>query len=46
MENNWINLIKLLEKILILTKIVCHLKNKKKEGRKEDLLNLRIEKNK
>ena len=30
MENNWLNLMKLLEKILISTEILYHLKSKKK----------------
>ena len=31
MENNWLNLMNLLKKVLILTEITSHLKNKKIE---------------
>ena len=46
-ENNWLNLINLIKRILISIEIVYHLKNKKKITNllKKDILNLRIEKN-
>ena len=44
-ENNWLNLTNFLKKILILTEIVCHLKNKKvlnelAEGKSSEFRNL------
>ena len=48
-ENNWLNLIDLLKKILIPTETVHHLTNKKKyliDLLKKNLMNFRIRKNK
>ena len=48
-ENNWLNLMSLLKKILILTDIVHHLTNEKKcliDLLKKNLMNFRIRKNK